>query len=158
VKGRVSSGSPTFLISRPATATPPMRGSSELRSLSSSVVRVNVAAWGVDPLLAKPDRTGSSPWETVTRAGHTGRGIVRDCPLGTGQDRCEWHASGTAGAIDSVQPGGVGSTVTRRVRPVPGDHCLVGKPRTRRGRRQCGWNFLAMSLDTVVDHPDPCPS
>jgi hypothetical protein len=24
-------------------------------------------------------------------------GVVRGCPLGTGQDRCEWHASGPAG-------------------------------------------------------------
>jgi len=29
-------------------------------------------------------------------AGRVRRGVVRGCPLGTGQDRCEWQASGTA--------------------------------------------------------------
>ena len=74
-----------------------MRGSSELRSLSSPVVRVNVAAWGVDHLLAKPDRAGSLPWETVIGTGHRRCGVVRGCPLRTGHDPCEWHAGGTAG-------------------------------------------------------------
>jgi hypothetical protein len=55
-------------------------------------------------------------------------GVVRSCPLGTGRDRCEWHAGGTA---DEINP----STRVRRcsqprpwVRPILGNHCLVGKP------------------------------
>ena len=51
-----------------------------------------------DPLLAKPDRAEVAtcegrkrrrPWRVVS--------AVRGCPLGTVQDRCEWHGSGTAG-------------------------------------------------------------
>jgi hypothetical protein len=30
-------------------------------------------------------------------------GVVRGCPLGTGQDRCEWHASGTAGSTRAAR-------------------------------------------------------
>jgi hypothetical protein len=48
------------------------------------------------PCLQRPDRAGSSPWETVIGAGHGHCGVVRDCPLGTGQDRHVWHGSGTA--------------------------------------------------------------
>src|SRR5215211_7901125 len=48
------------------------------------------------PLLAKPDRAGSPPGQTMNGAGHGGRGIVRGCPLVTAQVRCEWHDSGTA--------------------------------------------------------------
>ena len=33
-------------------------------------------------------------------AGHSHRGIVRGCPLGTGRDCCEWHGSGTADEDD----------------------------------------------------------
>jgi hypothetical protein len=57
----------------------------------------------------------------------------RGCPLDTAGDRCLWHAGGTAGENDE------GRTWPRRprldcwVRPVRGDHCLVGKPRRRRG-------------------------
>jgi hypothetical protein len=50
-----------------------------------------------DPLLAKPDRAGSPAGDVVIAAGRGCRGIVRGCPPGTGQDRCEWHGSGTAG-------------------------------------------------------------
>jgi hypothetical protein len=65
-----------------------------------------------DHLLAKPDRAGSSPRETVIGAGRGRRDVVRGCPLGTGQDRYEWHASGTAVWGDLVCRGGVGSTLT----------------------------------------------
>ncbi|MFL5533501.1 MAG: hypothetical protein ACJ8BC_16170, partial [Gemmatimonadales bacterium] len=30
-------------------------------------------------------------------------GVVRGCPLETGKDRCEWHASGTAGSIRAAR-------------------------------------------------------
>ena len=61
------------------------------------------------------------------------RGVVRGCPLGTAQDRCEWHASGTAGEDDPDTRGAVGSQLGRWVRPALSSHRVVGKPRTRRG-------------------------
>jgi hypothetical protein len=33
----------------------------------------------------------------VIGAGHGRCGVVPECPLGTGHDRCEWHDGGTAG-------------------------------------------------------------
>src|SRR4029453_17020719 len=47
------------------------------------------------PLLPKPDRPGLSPAKTGKGAGRVRCGVVRGCPLGTGQDRCEWQASAT---------------------------------------------------------------
>jgi hypothetical protein len=35
--------------------------------------------------------------------------VVRGCPLGTGQDCCEWQANGTAGETTTLAPGGYGS-------------------------------------------------
>jgi hypothetical protein len=54
-------------------------------------------------------------------------GIVRGCPLGTVRDRCEWQVGGTAGEHDDARTGSDGCQLDRRVRPVLGDHCLVGK-------------------------------
>jgi hypothetical protein len=39
--------------------------------------------------------------ETVIGAGRGRCGVVRGCLLETGQDRCEWHASGTTVEDDS---------------------------------------------------------
>jgi hypothetical protein len=86
-----------------------------------------------DSLLPKPDRAGSLPRELVNGAGRGRRWVVRGCPLETGQDRCEWHGSGTAGENDDAH------TYERRLsgdcgaRPVQADHLLVGKP-SRGGR------------------------
>jgi hypothetical protein len=71
----------------------------------TDAVRTQHGPASLDYLLAKPDRTGSSPWAMMIRAGHSGRGIVRGCPLETGQDRCEWHASGTGGSFIPVMTG-----------------------------------------------------
>jgi hypothetical protein len=60
---------------------------------------------------------------------------VRDCPLETGQDRCEWHASGMAGEDDPGIRGAVGATVIVG-RPLLGDHGIVAK--SPRGSRQVG--------------------
>jgi hypothetical protein len=49
-----------------------------------------------DPLLAKPDRVRSGPAKSGNGAGRACSSVVRGYPLGTGHDRCEWHASGTA--------------------------------------------------------------
>jgi hypothetical protein len=57
-----------------------------------------------DPLLPKPDRAGSLPAETVNCAGRGRCGVVPGCPLGTGHDRCDWHASGMAGVDDPGTP------------------------------------------------------
>ena len=80
-----------------------MRGSSELRSLSSPVVRVNVTAWGVDHLLAKPDRAGPLPAKVGNGAGDGPvvlSAIVRWMPVGSVVNgtlvarmaRMIWHA------------------------------------------------------------------
>jgi hypothetical protein len=61
----------------------------------------------------------------------------RGCPLRTARDRCLWHAGGTAGENDHLTRGGDGSQLVQRLRPVLGDHRLVGKPRMRRGS-SCG--------------------
>jgi hypothetical protein len=63
-------------------------------------VRTQRGPASLDYLLAKPDRAGSSPATTGDGAGRDRCGVVRDCPLGTGQDRCEWHGSGTASEND----------------------------------------------------------
>jgi hypothetical protein len=64
--------------------------------------------------------------------GHCGG--VRGCPLGTGQDRCEWHGSGTAGEDER----GCGVAVVGSARAIgealQDDPSLVGKPQWRRGR------------------------
>ena len=65
-----------------------------------------------DPLLPKPDRAGSLPAAPVSGAARARCGVVRGCPLETGQDRCEWHASGTAGEYDIGTAPHAGSTVT----------------------------------------------
>jgi hypothetical protein len=70
-----------------------------------------------------------SPARVGNGAGRGRFGLVRGCPLGTGQDRCEWHASGTASEDDvrgslaewpSARP--QGEARLRRA-------CLVGKGR-----------------------------
>jgi DDE superfamily endonuclease len=51
----------------------------------------------------------------------------RDCPLATARDRCLWHAGGTAGASYDAPTWRRRLQLDCRVRPVLGDHCLVGK-------------------------------
>ena len=62
--------------------------------------------------------------------------VVRGCPLGTVQDCCEWHASGTAAEDDSGIPLRRWLYPDRTVRPVFDDHRLVGK--SPEGSRQHG--------------------
>jgi hypothetical protein len=62
--------------------------------------------------------------------------IVRGCPLGTVQDRCEWHAYGTASEDDPRTPWRRWLRFDRRVRPVLGEPLLVGK--SPEGSRQAG--------------------
>jgi hypothetical protein len=67
-----------------------------------------------DLLLPKPDR---APLSTARMGNGAGRGrfiIVRGCPLGTVQDHCEWHTSGTAAEDDPVYGCVVGSTLIVR--------------------------------------------
>src|SRR5512133_1436733 len=54
----------------------------------------------------------------------------RGCPLDTAGDRCLWHVGGTAGENDVAAPVGEGSPPAGRVRLIPGDDGLVGKPRS----------------------------
>ena len=54
-------------------------------------------------------------------------GVVRGCPLGTGSYCYEWHAGGTAGEGDPGTAWRRWLDRDRRVRPVLGDHRLVGK-------------------------------
>jgi hypothetical protein len=88
-----------------------------------------------DPLLAKPVRAGSSPGEAVNGAGHGRCGVVRGCPLATGQDSCEWHACGTAGSTRMASGCRRRLQMSRRRGPPWMTDCLVGKPRRRPGRR-----------------------
>jgi hypothetical protein len=74
-----------------------------------------------------------SSWSSEGRPGYGASEVDRGCPLGTGVVRLMWHAGGTT---DS------------QLRPGP-----VRSPGGRRSVRQA-----VMSLDTVVDHSDPCPS
>jgi hypothetical protein len=53
--------------------------------------------------------------------------VFRGCPLWTGKDRCEWHACGTASEDNPRTPWRRWLRLDRRVRPVLGDHRLVGK-------------------------------
>jgi hypothetical protein len=50
-----------------------------------------------------------------------------DCPPDTGHDRCLWHVDGTASENDDTRAWRGRLQRAQRVRPVPGDHCLVGK-------------------------------
>jgi hypothetical protein len=61
-----------------------------------------------DPLLPKPDRTGSSPAGTENTTGRSRFCVVRGCPLVTGHDCCEWHARGTAGQNETLARRGDG--------------------------------------------------
>jgi hypothetical protein len=77
--------------------------------------------------LAKPDRAGSLPAERVNGAGRGRPGAVRGCPLGTGRDCCKWHGSGTTDEDDVPRAWRRRNQLDRRVRPDPGDACLVAK-------------------------------
>ena len=80
-------------------------------------------------MLPKPDPAELLPAETVNSTALGPDGVVRECPLGTGEDRCEWHASGTAGEYDfRGAPWCRRFKLDRRVRPVLGYRWLMGKP------------------------------
>jgi hypothetical protein len=90
-------------------------------------------------LLPKPDRAGLPP-ATIENGARRGRcGVVRGCPLGTGRDRCEWHACGTAGEDDVRRAWQLGHYMDQRVRPDSGDACFVGKGRQPAAARQVGF-------------------
>jgi hypothetical protein len=74
-----------------------------------------------DPLLAKPDWARSLAADVVIAAGRGRHSLVRECPLGTGQDRCEWHGSGTAGEDNVRTAWQPRHRLDRRVRPVQVD-------------------------------------
>ena len=82
-----------------------------------------------DPLLAKPDRPAWSPATAGNGAGRGRCGVVRDCPLETNQDRCEWHGSGTAGEDNVREAWLCRHQLDRRVRLDTGDACLVSMGR-----------------------------
>jgi hypothetical protein len=65
----------------------------------------------------------------VNRAGRGCWRVVRGCPLGTGQDCCEWHASGTAGEDNVHGAWQCRHQLDRKVGLDPGDACVVGKGR-----------------------------
>jgi hypothetical protein len=60
----------------------------------------------------------------------------RDCPLDTAGDRCLWHAGGTAGENVDASTERLLLPLSQAVRPVLGDHRLVGK--SPEGSRQPG--------------------
>jgi hypothetical protein len=93
-----------------------------------------------DSLLARPDRAGSPPATVENGAGQEGHGVVRGCLLGTGQDCCEWHASGTAGEDDDRSHVAATAPNSAGGEAVLGDHRLVGK--SPKGSRQPGLGDL----------------
>ena len=80
-----------------------------------------------DHLLPKPVRPLLPPAKVVNGAGRGCLSLVRGCPLGTVPDRCEWHACGTASEDDPRTPWRRWLRLDRRMRPVLGNHRLVGK-------------------------------
>jgi hypothetical protein len=80
-----------------------------------------------DPLLAKPDRPRSLPAKAENGTGRGRFGIVPGCPLETGQDCCEWHASGTATRTTFVGPGSVGTSSTVGGGPTPATPGLLAR-------------------------------
>jgi hypothetical protein len=114
--------------------TPPALWSSATRDRSAGRARQGrCKPHPSDPLLPKPVRAGLSPGKVGNDPAHACHSVVRGCPLGSERDRCEWHASGTAGEDDLGAPWRRWLYPDRRVRPVLGAHRVVGKPRTRRG-------------------------
>jgi hypothetical protein len=85
----------------------------------------------------RPSRTLSAT-RTASAAGvldHRPFRSDRDCPPDTAGDRCLWHVGGTAGEYEDAPSDGGGSHLNRRVRPVLGDHGLVGTSRMARASR-----------------------
>jgi hypothetical protein len=79
-------------------------------------------------------------------AGRGHRGVVRGCPLGTGQDCCEWHDSGTADEHDRGSGLAVMAPARAMARPVQGNTSLIGKlPKAARQRRM-QLRHISMSL------------
>jgi hypothetical protein len=98
------------------------------------------------PLVGKPPRGGAAAAKPTTpclqsrsriiaafsddnHAGRGRRGIVRECPLGTGHDFCEWHGSGTADEDDIRVARQCRHRLDHWGRADRGDACLVGKGR-----------------------------
>jgi hypothetical protein len=101
------------------------------------------------PLLAKPDRAGPSPATAENGAGRGRCDVVHDCPLGTGQDRCEWHGSGTAGEDDACPAWQCRYQLDRRVSTTPATPASLARaagPRQRSGGRT---RAQAASLEEV---------
>jgi hypothetical protein len=75
-------------------------------------------------------RSGS--WRPAQRSSSSDR----ECPLDTAGDRCLWHVGGTAGENDGARTWPLRLQLDCSVRPVLGDHRLVGK--SPEGSRQPG--------------------
>jgi hypothetical protein len=104
-----------------------------------------------DLLLPKPDRPLLSRARMGNGAGRCCFGVVRGCPLETGQDRCEWHGSGTAGEDDDR------SHVPRPLRSWTGRPGTGGRPLSA-GHGRCGNDIRGRTgycklstLDSVAD-------
>ena len=81
--------------------------------------------------------SGQCPAQRPSRSDH-------DRPLQTAGDRCLWHAGGTAGENgDAPHLAPAAPSLARRVRPVLGDDCIVGK--SPEGSRQIGHQALNLS-------------
>jgi hypothetical protein len=64
------------------------------------------------PLACRPDRAGSSPWETVIDAAQSECGIVRGCRFKTAGDCREWPADGRAVRTTAIGSSDVGISST----------------------------------------------
>jgi hypothetical protein len=72
-------------------------------------------------------RPSPEPEVSVRRPAQQRSRSDRECPLDTAGDRCLWHVGGTTKENDDARAWRRRLQLGRRVRPVPGDHFLVGK-------------------------------
>jgi hypothetical protein len=78
----------------------------------------------------------------------------RDCPLDTAVVCCLWHVGGTTGENDGARTWPLWLQLYCWVRPVLGDHRLVGKsPRARGSRRTASPRFCASSRELRLGVP-----
>ena len=102
-----------------------------------------------DPLHAMQFRATSPPQVTGVRPALQRSWSDRECPLDTADDRWLWHMGGTAGENDGARSLPLWLQLYWWVRPVLGDHRLVGKPRRRRGSRVPLWVMSHLSTVPV---------
>lgn len=123
---------------------PPSSGGRHASSTGPLARIILLARCGVQQVVESA--LASVPAETANGAGRGRRGVVPDCALGIGQDRCEWHAGGMGGEDDLGPRRAVGSALI--VKLEPSSVTTASLPRARRSSRQVehqgvflGWQY-----------------